>query len=85
MHLGKQRVCARYVFIIFKSTYFLLTVLLLVYALYNMSYSFGMLLGPLVAGVVMSEPVFQTNGFQVLMLIFAITILVTCPLMLSFK
>lgn len=54
----------------------------IVYALYNMAYSLGMLIGPMVAGIIMSEQILKPNEFQVLMLIFSGVILITCPIIL---
>ncbi|KAI8378400.1 major facilitator superfamily domain-containing protein [Blakeslea trispora] len=52
-----------------------------VYALYNMAYSLGTLVGPFIAGHVMSTPSLGdvSNQFQTLMLLFSILILVFFP------
>lgn len=50
-----------------------------------MAYSIGILVGPMIAGVIMSCPDLKPNGFQVLMLTFAGVILISCPVMINFK
>ncbi|KAG2200916.1 hypothetical protein INT47_003151 [Mucor saturninus] len=49
-----------------------------VYALYNMAYSIGMFVGPVVAGLIMSA-----SGFETLMLVFATALLLCSPIMLN--
>ncbi|KAI8877347.1 MFS general substrate transporter [Backusella circina FSU 941] len=51
-----------------------------VYALYNMSYSIGILVGPIVAGFLMS---INTEHFQTLMIVFSLSILVCVPFMFN--
>ncbi|KAI9281845.1 major facilitator superfamily domain-containing protein [Sporodiniella umbellata] len=47
-----------------------------VYALYNMAYSIGMFVGPVIAGYVIS-----VSSFEVLMLIFSLSLFVSSPIM----
>lgn len=49
-----------------------------VYALYNMAYSIGMFIGPVVAGYVMS-----ISGFGTLMTVFAVSLLACSPIMMD--
>jgi DHA1 family solute carrier family 18 vesicular amine transporter 1/2 len=50
----------------------------LVYALYNMAYSIGMFVGPVVAGLIMSA-----SGFETLMLVFSASLIICTPIMLN--
>lgn len=52
--------------------------LLIVYALYNMAYSIGMFVGPVIAGYIMSF-----SGFESLMLLFSVALLVCSPIMIN--
>ncbi|CEP18156.1 hypothetical protein [Parasitella parasitica] len=49
-----------------------------VYALYNMAYSIGMFIGPVVAGLIMSAANFET-----LMLVFAASLIICSPVMMN--
>lgn len=49
-----------------------------VYALYNMAYSAGMFFGPNCAGLVMTAA-----GFETLMIVFALALLVCTPVMMD--
>lgn len=49
-----------------------------VYALYNMAYSIGMFVGPVIAGYIMSF-----SGFESLMLLFSVALLVCSPIMIN--
>ncbi|CAO0795949.1 unnamed protein product [Mucor circinelloides] len=54
-----------------------------VYALYNMAYSLGIFVGPLLAGVIMSCNSIDLNQrFQILMLIFSGVIIISSPVIL---
>lgn len=54
------------------------SILYLVYALYNMAYSIGMFIGPVIAGLIMSAADFKT-----LMFVFGIALLVCTPIMMD--
>lgn len=55
----------------------------IVYALYNMAYSLGIFVGPLLAGVIMSCNSIDLNQrFQILMLIFSGVIIISSPMIL---
>ncbi|KAI8639413.1 major facilitator superfamily domain-containing protein [Parasitella parasitica] len=49
-----------------------------VYALYNMAYSIGMFIGPVVAGLIMSAADFET-----LMLVFGVSLIICSPVMVN--
>ncbi|OBZ82483.1 putative MFS-type transporter C18.02 [Choanephora cucurbitarum] len=49
-----------------------------VYALYNMAYSVGMFVGPVVAGLIMSA-----SDFETLMLVFGVTLIICSPIMMD--
>ncbi|KAL0095354.1 major facilitator superfamily domain-containing protein [Phycomyces blakesleeanus] len=49
-----------------------------VYALYNMAYSIGMFIGPVLAGAVMAS-----SGFETLMLAFGFSLLICSPVMMD--
>ncbi|KAG1144459.1 hypothetical protein G6F37_006279 [Rhizopus arrhizus] len=51
-----------------------------VYALYNMAYSIGMFIGPVIAGFVMS-----VSGFESLMLLFSAALLICSPIMVNWS
>ncbi|KAF1796400.1 major facilitator superfamily domain-containing protein [Mucor lusitanicus] len=54
-----------------------------VYALYNMAYSLGIFVGPLLAGVIMScESIEMNRRFQILMLIFSGVIILSSPVIM---
>ncbi|KAI8095060.1 major facilitator superfamily domain-containing protein [Gilbertella persicaria] len=52
-----------------------------VYALYNMAYSLGTLVGPLIAGIILSSPSLgdTSSQFQILMLIFSVLLAISFP------
>lgn len=50
------------------------------YALYNMAYSIGMFIGPVIAGFVMS-----VSGFESLMLLFSAALLICSPIMVNWS
>ncbi|GAA5798433.1 major facilitator superfamily domain-containing protein [Helicostylum pulchrum] len=49
-----------------------------VYALYNMAYSIGMFVGPVVAGLIMTA-----YGFETLMLVFSVALIACSPIMID--
>lgn len=56
----------------------LIVIFKLVYALYNMAYSIGMFVGPVVAGLIMSA-----SGFETLMIVFSSALILCSPIMLN--